>query len=58
MTSARIYKGTRRCDDGQRGPTLIINVEPSAQLYDGIYVGEGPSMDDRDLINASIPCRS
>ena len=39
----------------QRSPTLIINVEPSAQLYDGIYVGEGPSMDDRDLINASIP---
>ena len=38
----------------QRSPTIIINVEPSAQLYDGVYVGEGPSMDDRDLINASM----
>ena len=26
----------------QRSPTLITNVEPSAQLYDGIYYGRGP----------------
>jgi putative flavoprotein involved in K+ transport len=39
----------------QRSPTLVMNVEPSAQLYDGIYYGEGPSFDDRDLINSSIP---
>jgi cation diffusion facilitator CzcD-associated flavoprotein CzcO len=39
----------------QRSPTLVVNVEPSAQLYDGVYLGEGPSLEDRDLINASIP---
>ncbi len=39
----------------QRSPTLIVNVEPSAQLYDGVYYGKGPSLDDRDLINASFP---
>ena len=39
----------------QRSPTLIVNVEPSAQLYDGVYYGAGPSLDDRDLINASFP---
>ena len=39
----------------QRSPTLVVNVEPSAQIYDGIYLGEGPSLEDRDLINASMP---
>jgi putative flavoprotein involved in K+ transport len=39
----------------QRSPTLVINVEPSAQLYDGVYYGDGPSLDDRDLINSSFP---
>jgi putative flavoprotein involved in K+ transport len=39
----------------QRSPTLVVNVEPSAQLYDAIYYGEGPSFDDRDLINSSFP---
>lgn len=39
----------------QRSPTLIVNVEPSAQLYDGVYYGKGPSLDDRDLINSSFP---
>lgn len=41
----------------QRSPTLIVNVEPSAQLYDGIYYGKGPSLDDRDLFTASVPLR-
>ena len=41
----------------QRSPTLVLNVEPTAQLYDGIYLGEGPSLEDRDLINTSIPLR-
>lgn len=41
----------------QRSPTLITNVEPSAQLYDGIYYGRGPSFEDRDLINVSVPLR-
>lgn len=39
----------------QRSPTLIVNIEPSAQLYDGIYWGEGPSWEDRDLINLATP---
>jgi cation diffusion facilitator CzcD-associated flavoprotein CzcO len=39
----------------QRSPTEVVNVEPSAQLYDGIFYGEGPSIADRDLISASIP---
>jgi len=39
----------------QRSPTLVVNVEPSAQIYDGVYLGEGPSLEDRDLINASMP---
>ena len=39
----------------QRSPSLVVNVEPSAQLYDGVYAGEGPSLADRDLLNASTP---
>ncbi len=39
----------------QHSPTLVVNIEPSAQLYDGVYLGDGPSLDDRDLINASMP---
>jgi cation diffusion facilitator CzcD-associated flavoprotein CzcO len=39
----------------QRRPTLVVNVEPSAQVYDGVYLGEGPAIEDRDLINASMP---
>lgn len=39
----------------QRSPTLVTNVEPAAQLYDGIYYGPGPSMEDRDLVNTSVP---
>ena len=39
----------------QRSPTLVVNVEPSAQLYDGIYYGNGPTLADRDLINTSFP---
>jgi hypothetical protein len=39
----------------QRSPTLVIQVEPSAQIYDSVFQGEGPSFDDRDLILTSIP---
>jgi cation diffusion facilitator CzcD-associated flavoprotein CzcO len=39
----------------QRSPTLVTNVEPAAQLYDGIYYGPGPTLEDRDLINTSFP---
>ncbi|MGB7302557.1 MAG: NAD(P)/FAD-dependent oxidoreductase [Burkholderiaceae bacterium] len=39
----------------QRSPTMIVNLEPSAQLYDQIYYNDGPPLEDRDLINASVP---
>jgi len=39
----------------QRSPTLVIQVEPSAQLYDALFLGEGPSLEDRDLLLTSIP---
>lgn len=39
----------------QRSPTLVVNVDPSAQLYDKIYLGEGPHLDVRDLLNSSVP---
>ncbi|MEL7471569.1 MAG: NAD(P)/FAD-dependent oxidoreductase [Pseudomonadota bacterium] len=41
----------------QRSPTMVVNVEPSAQLYDGLYLGDwdtGPTLDERDLLNASF----
>ena len=41
----------------QRSPTLVVNVEPSAQLYDKTYLGDGPPLDVRDLLNASVPLR-
>jgi cation diffusion facilitator CzcD-associated flavoprotein CzcO len=39
----------------QRSPTLVVNVDPSAQLYDKIYLGDGPPLDVRDLLNSSVP---
>jgi cation diffusion facilitator CzcD-associated flavoprotein CzcO len=38
----------------QRSPTLIVNVEPSAQLPYALY-DEGLSLEDCDLITASMP---
>ncbi len=38
----------------QRSPTMIVNVEPSAQLPYALY-GEGPPLEDCDLIAASMP---
>ena len=38
----------------QRSPTLVVNVEPSAQLPYALY-GEGLPLDDCDLIAASMP---
>ena len=38
----------------QRSSTLIVNIEPSAQLAYALY-GEGPPLEDCDLITASIP---
>lgn len=39
----------------QRSPTLVVNIDPSAQLYDKIYLGDGPPLGVRDLLNASVP---
>jgi len=38
----------------QRNSTLIVNIEPSAQLPYALY-DEGPPLEDCDLITASIP---
>ncbi|MGH6814944.1 MAG: flavin-containing monooxygenase [Hyphomicrobiaceae bacterium] len=38
----------------QRSPTLIVNIEPSAQLPYALY-DEGPPLEDCDLIATSIP---
>jgi putative flavoprotein involved in K+ transport len=38
----------------QRNSTLIVNIEPSAQLPYALY-DEGPSLEDCDLITTSIP---
>jgi flavin-binding monooxygenase-like protein len=38
----------------QRGTTMVVNVEPSAQLPYALY-DEGPSLEDCDLITASMP---
>jgi putative flavoprotein involved in K+ transport len=39
----------------QRGPTEVVNVEPSAQFYDGVFYEAGTSIEDKDLISTSIP---
>jgi hypothetical protein len=38
----------------QRNPTLIVNIEPSAQLPYALY-DEGPSLEDCDLITVATP---
>jgi hypothetical protein len=38
----------------QRSPTLIVNLEPSAQLPYALYE-EGPPLEDCDLITVSVP---
>lgn len=39
----------------QRSPTMVVNVEPSAQLYDGSYLDESKRTEDLDLFNSSVP---
>jgi len=50
------------CENGarvtlvQRSPTMVLNMEPSAQLYDPMYLHrDGLPLADRDLIATSIP---
>jgi cation diffusion facilitator CzcD-associated flavoprotein CzcO len=38
----------------QRSPTMVVNVEP-AQLYDQTYLGDGPPLDSRDILNSGVP---
>jgi cation diffusion facilitator CzcD-associated flavoprotein CzcO len=38
----------------QRSPTMVVNVEP-AQLYDQSYLGEGPPVEIRDVMNSGLP---
>ncbi len=38
----------------QRSPTMIVNIEPSAQLPYALY-DEGPPLEDCDLITTSMP---
>ncbi|MEN3375665.1 MAG: hypothetical protein V7604_1020, partial [Hyphomicrobiales bacterium] len=38
----------------QRSPTLVVNIEPSAQLAYALY-DEGPSTDDCDLLATAMP---
>ena len=38
----------------QRSPTLVVNIEPSAQLAYTLY-DEGPPLEDCDLIATSMP---
>jgi cation diffusion facilitator CzcD-associated flavoprotein CzcO len=38
----------------QRSPTMVVNVE-TAQLYDKTYLGEGPPIEVRDILNSGVP---
>ena len=38
----------------QRSPTMVVNVEP-AQLYDKTYLGDGPPIATRDILNSGVP---
>ena len=38
----------------QRSPTMVVNVEP-AQLYDRSYLGDGPPIEVRDILNSGVP---
>jgi putative flavoprotein involved in K+ transport len=49
-----LYSSGARVTLVQRSPTLIVNIEPSAQLPYALY-DEGPSLEDCDLITASMP---
>ncbi|HWE19212.1 MAG TPA: NAD(P)/FAD-dependent oxidoreductase [Hyphomicrobiaceae bacterium] len=49
-----LHSGGAKVTLVQRSPTLIVNVEPSAQLPYALY-DEGPPLDDCDLIAASMP---
>ena len=49
-----LYSGGANVTLVQRSPTLIVNIEPSAQLPYALY-DEGPPLEDCDLITMSMP---
>jgi putative flavoprotein involved in K+ transport len=49
-----LHSGGAKVTLVQRSPTLIVNIEPSAQLPYALY-DEGPPLEDCDLIAASLP---
>ena len=49
-----LYSNGARVTLVQRSPTLIVNIEPSAQLPYALY-SEGTPLEDCDLIAASMP---
>jgi hypothetical protein len=49
-----LYSSGARVTLVQRSPTLIVNIEPSAQFPYALY-DEGPPLEDCDLITASMP---
>ena len=49
-----LYSNGARVTLVQRSPTLIVNIEPSAQLPYTLY-NEGTPLEDCDLITSSIP---
>jgi cation diffusion facilitator CzcD-associated flavoprotein CzcO len=49
-----LHAGGARVTLVQRSSTLIVNIEPSAQLAYALY-DEGPPLEDCDLVTASIP---
>ena len=49
-----LYSNGARVTLVQRSPTLIVNIEPSAQLPYALY-SEGPSLEDCDLLATSMP---
>src|SRR5262245_42154616 len=54
MTSRRISIRPAKVTLVQRSSTMIVNVEPSAQLQYALY-DEGPPLEDCDLITTSMP---
>ena len=49
-----LYSSGAKVTLAQRSSTLIVNIEPSAQLAYALY-DEGPPLEDCDLITTSIP---
>jgi putative flavoprotein involved in K+ transport len=49
-----LHSGGARVTLVQRSPTLVLNIEPSAQIVYALY-SEGPPLEDCDLLTAATP---